>query len=108
MFGVREALDAAGEMLGPLAVALVLWLHGGYRLSFALLAVPALLCLAVLDRAWRRYPQPAKLETTPAPITRTRLRSKPIRAPQRSRPLQQRHRPTTVLATNARFATHRN
>ncbi|GIL25460.1 MFS transporter [Actinocatenispora comari] len=73
VFGVREALDAVGGMLGPLAVALVLWLHGGYRLSFALLAIPALLCIAVLARAWRRYPQPAELENAPAPTARTRI-----------------------------------
>jgi len=45
VFGVREALDAGGAMLGPLIVSAVIYLHGGYRAAFAVLAVPALLTL---------------------------------------------------------------
>jgi MFS family permease len=70
VFGVREALDAAGAMLGPLLIAGVLYLHGGYRTGFAVLLVPALLAVGVLLRAWRRYPVPADLEvgeTVPGP-----------------------------------------
>ncbi|WP_335937461.1 MFS transporter [Streptomyces sp. PTD5-9] len=63
VFGVREALDAVGGMLGPLVVALVLSLHGGYRVGFAVLLVPAVLTLVVLAVAWRRYPEPADLAT---------------------------------------------
>ncbi|MEU6443172.1 MFS transporter [Streptomyces sp. NPDC047046] len=66
VFGVREALDAVGGMVGPLIVALVLYLHGGYRVSFAFLAVPAVLTLLVLAVAWRQYPRPGALETAPA------------------------------------------
>jgi MFS family permease len=62
VFGVREALDAAGAMVGPLLIALVLYLHGGYRLGFALLLVPAFLTVAVLLGAWRQYPNPSALE----------------------------------------------
>ncbi|MEU6497108.1 MFS transporter [Streptomyces sp. NPDC046984] len=61
-FGIREALDAAGAMVGPLIVAGVLALHGGYRLSFAVLAVPAVFTLLVLASAWRQYPDPSDLE----------------------------------------------
>lgn len=70
VFGVREALDAAGAMLGPLLIAGVLYLHGGYRTGFAVLLVPALLAVGVLLRARRRYPAPADLEvgeTVPGP-----------------------------------------
>lgn len=62
VFGVREALDAFGGMLGPLLVALVIYLHGGYRTSFAILAVPAVLTLLVLAVARRQYPNPRDLE----------------------------------------------
>ncbi|MGW5124065.1 MFS transporter [Streptomyces sp. NPDC004069] len=63
VYGVREALDAAGATAGPLVMAGVLALHGGCRLGFAVLAVPAVLTLLVLAGAWRRYPDPAGLDT---------------------------------------------
>ncbi|MFE3946800.1 MFS transporter [Streptomyces sp. NPDC059118] len=66
VFGAREALDAAGGMIGPLLVALTLHLHGGYRAGFAVLAVPAFLTLFVLLVAWRQYPDPGDLEAEEA------------------------------------------
>jgi MFS family permease len=71
VFGVREALDAAGAMLGPLIVSAVVYLHGGYRTGFAVLAVPAFLTLAVLGAARREYPRPAELEAGYATPART-------------------------------------
>ncbi|MFE6668449.1 MFS transporter [Streptomyces sp. NPDC057697] len=62
VFGVREALDAAGGMAGPLLVALVLHLRGGYRAGFAVLLVPAVLTLVVLVVARWQYPDPSDLE----------------------------------------------
>jgi MFS family permease len=62
VFGVREALDAAGAMVGPLVVAAVLYSGHGYRAAFAVLLVPALLTVVVLLGAWRQYPHPADLE----------------------------------------------
>jgi MFS family permease len=62
VFGVREALDAGGAMIGPLLVAAAIAVHGGYRVGFAVLLVPALLTLIVLVGAWRQYPTPADLE----------------------------------------------
>jgi MFS family permease len=62
VFGLREALDAGGAMLGPLIVAAAIFVHGGYRVGFAVLLVPALLTLAILTAAWRQYPQPGDLE----------------------------------------------
>jgi MFS family permease len=64
VFGVREALDAAGAMIGPLLVAAAIYVHGGYRVGFAVLLVPALLTLVVLVSAWRQYPTPADLEVS--------------------------------------------
>ncbi len=62
VFGVREALDASGAMIGPLLVAAAIYFRGGYRTGFAILLVPALLTLVVLLGAWRQYPTPGDLE----------------------------------------------
>jgi predicted MFS family arabinose efflux permease len=68
-FGINEALDQAGAMLGPLAVAGVLALHqGGFRLAFATLAVPAALTLTVLGIARLLYPRPEEMETEPPDV----------------------------------------
>jgi len=61
-FGLHEAMDQIGAILGPLLVALVLHWRGGYRESFALLLVPALLALAVLAAARLQFPRPRELE----------------------------------------------
>src|SRR6266550_1430802 len=44
VFGLNEALDQLGATIGPLLMAPVLYLNGGYRVSFAMLLVPSLLC----------------------------------------------------------------
>ena len=62
VFGLNEALDQAGATLGPLVVALVLYLRGGYHSSFAILLAPAILCLATLAFARVLYPRPQDLE----------------------------------------------
>jgi predicted MFS family arabinose efflux permease len=66
-FGLHEALDQTGATLGPLIAAAVLWAGGGYRHAFAWLLLPALAALATLALARRRYPQPERLDTAPAP-----------------------------------------
>src|SRR5262245_49270065 len=48
VFGLNEALDQAGATIGPLLMALILYVHGGYRAGFGVLLVPALLCLGTL------------------------------------------------------------
>ncbi|RNI24949.1 MFS transporter [Flexivirga caeni] len=69
-FGVREALDAGGAMVGPLVVSLVLWLHGSDRSAFAWLGIPAALTLLSLVFTWRQFPNPADLEAeAPAQLT---------------------------------------
>lgn len=62
VFGLHEALDQIGAMLGPLIVTLVLYLKGDYRYAFATLLIPALLTLIVLGSARWIYPHPAELE----------------------------------------------
>jgi predicted MFS family arabinose efflux permease len=62
VFGLHEALDQIGAVLGPLLVTSVLYFKGGYRTGFAVLLVPALLALAVLVVARLLYPRPKDLE----------------------------------------------
>ncbi len=61
-FGLHEAMDQAGAVLGPLLVAALLAAGQGYRTGFGVLLVPALVALGVLIAAWRAYPRPADLE----------------------------------------------
>jgi MFS family permease len=62
-FGLHEALDQIGAVLGPLLVAAVIAAGQGYRIGFGILLVPALLAAGVLVAAWRAYPRPAELES---------------------------------------------
>jgi predicted MFS family arabinose efflux permease len=63
VFGLNEALDQAGATIGPLVVALVLYLHGTYQHAFAVLLGSALLCLGALVVARLFHPRPHELET---------------------------------------------
>ena len=47
-FGLHEALDQTGAMIGPLAMALVLALRHDYREAFAWLAVPSAITLMLV------------------------------------------------------------
>lgn len=64
-FGLHEALDQTGAMLGPLIVALVLHFRGSYQTGFGILLIPAILAITVLLAARRLYPNPRELETAP-------------------------------------------
>src|SRR5437016_6968340 len=66
VFGLNEGLDQAGAAISPLIVALVLYLKGGYRYGFAVLLIPALLCLATLVVRRVSYPRPHEMEKEPA------------------------------------------
>jgi MFS family permease len=69
-FGVHEALDQAGALFGPLAVALVLALSAhSYRTAFAALAAPAAIMLALLALARLIYPRPQDLAPEPAAVS---------------------------------------
>lgn len=61
-FGIHEALDQIGAVLGPLFVTAVLYFNGSYRTGFAILLVPALLALSVLLVTRSYYPRPRELE----------------------------------------------
>ncbi len=63
-FGLHEALDQIGAVMGPLIVSAVLFLKGTYRSSFAVLLIPALMALGVLIAARIRYPTPRDMEVS--------------------------------------------
>ncbi len=53
-FGLHEALDQIGAVVGPLIVALVFSLKNSYRLGFATLFLPGLLTLFFLTVAYKK------------------------------------------------------
>jgi predicted MFS family arabinose efflux permease len=61
-FGLNEALDQAGATIGPLFVAVILFLKGGYRTGFGMLLIPAVICLGALVVARLLHPRPQELE----------------------------------------------
>jgi MFS family permease len=68
-FGLHEALDQTGAVLGPLALGAVLYFGGDYRVGFAVLLIPALLALAVLLAARLLYPRPRDFELSAPEFT---------------------------------------
>ncbi|MDD5457630.1 MAG: MFS transporter [Candidatus Margulisbacteria bacterium] len=62
-YGLHEAMDQIGAVLGPVIVASVLFFnHNNYHLGFAVLLVPALLSLSLIGLARLLYPNPSNLE----------------------------------------------
>ncbi len=66
VYGLNTALDQTGATIGPLLIALVLFLKGDFRTGYALLLISAVLALATLTVARVFFPHPSKLEETPA------------------------------------------
>jgi len=69
VYAVNNAMDETGAMIGPLAMAAILFFHGDYRIGFGALIVPAALALATLGVARIRFPTPSDLaeeNTAPA------------------------------------------
>lgn len=66
-FGVHEALDRTGAMLGPIVVALVFSLRGSYKEAFAILSIPAIFALSTLFVVRLSYPQPKELGIDSSP-----------------------------------------
>lgn len=57
-FGLHEALDQIGALVGPLLAAGVLALRGDYPLAFGILAIPAVITLGTLAITRITYPTP--------------------------------------------------
>jgi MFS family permease len=62
VYAVNTALDETGATLGPLIIALALFLNAGFRGGYSVLIVSALLALVFLARARTEFPVPARLE----------------------------------------------
>jgi len=68
-FALEEFLDQIGAMLGPLFLALIVYLNRGlgnlasYRRGFAFLLLPALIALIFLTLSRQRFPSPESFET---------------------------------------------
>lgn len=62
-FGLHEAMDQIGAIIGPLIVSAVLYYQGTYQASFAILLIPAICALSILAAARFLYPRPQDLET---------------------------------------------
>lgn len=61
-FGLHEAMDQIGALLGPLLVAAMLHRTGAYPAGFLVLLVPAALSMVSLLTARHFYPNPRDLE----------------------------------------------
>jgi len=61
-FGIHEAMDQIGAIVGPLIMSLALYLGLGFRGGFSLLLIPAVLLLVVLMLVKRTTPAPQKFE----------------------------------------------
>jgi len=62
-FGVHEAMDQFGAMVGPLLVAAVLAHRGSYADAFGVLAIPAAINIVLVLVARRLFPDPRALDT---------------------------------------------
>lgn len=63
-FGTHEALDQTGALIGPLAVSAILASQGNYKIAFAALLVPAVICLSLIFTARGLYPKPEEMEVS--------------------------------------------
>ncbi|MEO7144478.1 MAG: MFS transporter, partial [Bryobacteraceae bacterium] len=61
-FGLHASMDQTGAVLGPLLVAAVFARTGRYPITFAILAVPALLAIVAMLAARAAYPHPQVFE----------------------------------------------
>jgi len=64
-FGVNEAMDQFGALIGPLAVAGLLAWKGDFHLAFALLALPAAITLLLVFGARASFPNAGRIEREP-------------------------------------------
>jgi MFS family permease len=63
-FGLHEALDQIGAVIGPIIISVVLYIKGSYSQGFSILLVPAILSLCVLGLSKKLYPCPRDFENT--------------------------------------------
>jgi MFS family permease len=64
-FGLHQALDQTGAVVGPLVVSGVLFLGHDYRAAFAVLLAPALVSISLVSAARLMFPRPRDFELAP-------------------------------------------
>ncbi len=64
-FGLHEAMDQAGAIVGPLMVSAALYLQYGYSDAFAILIVPATISMVVVISARFLFPRPRDFDLKP-------------------------------------------
>jgi MFS family permease len=64
-FGLHQALDQTGAVVGPLVVSGVLFLGHDYRAAFAVLLAPALVSISLVLAARLMFPRPHDFELAP-------------------------------------------
>jgi MFS family permease len=64
-FGLHQALDQVGAVVGPLVVSLVLFLGNDYRAAFAVLLAPALVSISLVFVARLSFPRPHDFDLAP-------------------------------------------
>jgi MFS family permease len=62
VYAVNTAMDETGATLGPLLIALALYLRVDFRSAYGMLVIPSLLALSALTAARITFPVPARLE----------------------------------------------
>jgi MFS family permease len=62
-FGLHEAMDQTGAVIGPLIVSMALYLNGSYSQGFSILLAPAIISVVVLVLVKTVYPRPVEFET---------------------------------------------
>lgn len=79
-YGLRQALDSAGALLGPLfAVVFMLWFHDDIRAVMWVAVVPAFVAVAVLVVFVREPEHAQKTGEAKAPFTLAEVRRLPLR-----------------------------
>jgi MFS family permease len=66
-FGLRQSLDTTGAFIGPiLAIVLMAWTHGNFRIVFWVATIPAVISVFALIAGVHEPAEPAKAKSRPA------------------------------------------
>jgi MFS family permease len=64
-FGIHEALDQIGGIIGPLIFTFALTFSGGYKQGFTFMWIPAILTVLTILYTRKKFPNPSELENSP-------------------------------------------
>jgi MFS family permease len=67
-FGLHQALDQTGAVVGPLLVSGLLFLGHDFRAAFAVLVAPAVVSISLVLAARLSFPEPRDFELAPPPL----------------------------------------